>query len=261
MPTRAACRRTAGYGDDLARIHDAGFGFLAEAAAAVVVQELHRSGFSSGNTDNADNAANSMVVELGCGSGISSRILCDHGFRVFGSDMSPAMIALARKRVPEAEFVESPWLDIELPPCVAVTAIGEVLGYCFDEANCFAALQGLFGRVHRALAAGGLFVFDMPGPDRAPTGSHSSVHESADWTVGVQVTVDTSRTRLMRRITSNVADGRAFRRNVEEHCLLLIEPARITAALESEGFVVEVRHAYGERSLPQGLTAFFARSA
>lgn len=50
-------------------------------------------------------AANSLVLDLGCGAGCPvDRWLVDQGHRVIGLDISDAMIALARRSVPEAEY-------------------------------------------------------------------------------------------------------------------------------------------------------------
>ncbi len=49
-----------------------------------------------------------LIVDLGCGGGLSARAFSPEGYRVLGVDISPAAIAIARQRVPDAEFrVES----------------------------------------------------------------------------------------------------------------------------------------------------------
>ena len=48
--------------------------------------------------------APARVADLGCGTGTLARLLVDNGYTVDGLDFSPAMIELARKKVPEAEF-------------------------------------------------------------------------------------------------------------------------------------------------------------
>ena len=45
------------------------------------------------------------VLDLGCASGYQSKLLYDQGLDVVGLDLSPKMIAVAKKRVPNAEFV------------------------------------------------------------------------------------------------------------------------------------------------------------
>jgi len=47
----------------------------------------------------------SKVLDLGCASGYQSQLLCDQGLDVVGLDLSPRMIAVAKKRVPGARFV------------------------------------------------------------------------------------------------------------------------------------------------------------
>ena len=77
------------YDTDLAFIHDAGFGHVACAASDELLDMLKRQKINAGT-----------VVELGCGSGILSDRLAQAGFDVVGYDISPAMVELARKRVP-----------------------------------------------------------------------------------------------------------------------------------------------------------------
>ena len=78
---------TEAYRDDLAFIHDAGFGGFARAAAPVLVDRLHRTGITKG-----------LVIDLGCGSGILSHAMSLAGYDILGIDISPSMIAMARQR-------------------------------------------------------------------------------------------------------------------------------------------------------------------
>src|SRR3989344_8673859 len=45
------------------------------------------------------------VLDLGCASGYQSKLLKDEGLNVVGLDLSPKMIAIAKKRVPDVNFV------------------------------------------------------------------------------------------------------------------------------------------------------------
>lgn len=141
------------YRDDLAYIHDAGFGHLAKSAALMLIEELQHAGIQGG-----------IVVDMGCGSGIMARLLHEASHEVVGIDLSESLIDMSRNRVPEAVFRVGSFATEDIPPCVAVTAIGEVLNYAFDEANCTAVRASLFDRIYAALAPGGLLVFDMAGP-------------------------------------------------------------------------------------------------
>src|SRR5437016_1977977 len=81
------------YTRDLARIHDAGYVDFARAAAGVLLELAAPPG---------------VVVELGCGGGISSAIVARAGFDVVGIDASDDMLEIARERVPGATFVPAP---------------------------------------------------------------------------------------------------------------------------------------------------------
>ena len=56
-------------------------------------EAIHRVGLKAGQ----------RVLEVGCGSGVFLRAAADRGARVVGLDASPALLELARVRVPEAE--------------------------------------------------------------------------------------------------------------------------------------------------------------
>src|SRR5918995_1890319 len=106
------------YKEDLAHIHDAGFGGYALGSAPGILAILDR------NRTRED-----LVVDLGCGSGLWAQELTKAGYRVLGIDVSKQMIAIARRRVPEAEFRVGSQFDADIPPCYAVTAGSEVLNY------------------------------------------------------------------------------------------------------------------------------------
>src|SRR5438067_1992152 len=138
------------YRDDLAHIHDSGFGHYARNAAPLLFENLRSQGLHSG-----------LVIDLGCGSGILSEAIAASGYDVLGIDLSPEFIAMAKRRVPAGRFrVGSVWKE-ELPPCVAVAAVGEILNYMFDAEQGAEALGRLFRRVFDSLAPGGSLLFDI----------------------------------------------------------------------------------------------------
>ena len=237
------------YGDDLAFIHDAGFSRFAAAAASLSVEELRRRGIKSG-----------CVVELGCGSGVSSKIFREAGFDVVGFDISKSLIRLAREHVPDAEFRVASFVKAPIPPCVAVTAISEVLNYAFDPENSSVARSNLFHRVHEALVSGGLLVFDMAEPARAPAKSfqRSFVLDDA-WAVLVETEENNDKTLLTRRITSFRRQDELYRRNSETHRLQLVERAEIVHQLQRAGFSVQVVECYGAQQLLPGTAGFLAK--
>jgi SAM-dependent methyltransferase len=239
----------AAYQSDLAYIHDRGFGFFAENAAPVVLDHLHRAGLDRG-----------LAIDLGCGSGILAEHLSAAGYDVLGFDISPAMIALARRRAPQARFRTQSFVVAELPPCIAVTAIGEILNYCFDPANTVESLAKLFGRVYDALCPGGLLVFDVAEPGRVPgSGSQRAWRDGEDWAVLVAADEDRETGLLTRRITSFRKVGKLYRRHDEVHQLRLLRRAELATLLREAGFRVRVLRSYGSFRFPPGCVGFVAR--
>lgn len=237
------------YRYDLAYIHDAGFGHLAASAAPVAIEELKRAGIHHGT-----------VVDLGCGSGITSRLLCDAGYEVVGIDLSEPLIEMACKRVPDAAFRRGSFTTADIPPCVAVMAIGEVFNYAFDTANSTAVRAKAFDRIYAALAPGGLLLFDMAGHARAPSRSPQRTFAlGPDWAVLVEAEADPANSLLTRHITTFRKLGELYRRDFEVHQLQLVDPVEIVTLLQRIGFSVQTLACYGSLPLPQGLVGFLAR--
>jgi SAM-dependent methyltransferase len=237
------------YGEDLAYIHDAGFGDVAAAAAEWLVGELRRIGFASGT-----------VTDLGCGSGILAARLAQAGYSVLGVDVSPAFVEMARRRVPSARFVVDSFVSAELPRSVAIVAVGEVLNYGFDEANGRDAWRALFGRCSAALAPGGIVVCDMAGPSRASAASGAArTVAGPGWSVSASSTVDRSGRVLTRRITTDRVVAGKRRRKHETHRLLLAEAAEVLGALRSAGLQAQTLSSYGGHGLPEGVSVFIGR--
>ncbi len=235
------------YREDLAYVHDAGFLGLAENAAPVLSEALRHGGLESG-----------LVVDLCCGSGPLSRRLSDAGYDVLGLDISGAMIDMARERVPQGRFVEGAILSQELPPCVAVAAVGECFNYLFDEGNTEEGLRDLLGRIHAALLPGGVLIFDVAGPGRAPARPQTHA-EGDDWAVLATAEEDGESGILTRRITTFRKVGELYRRDEEVHHLRLIRRDATAVQLRDLGFLVRVLDGYGEMRFPQGLTGFLAQ--
>lgn len=98
------------------------------------------------------------MLDLCCGSGDLTVALHAAGFKVTGLDGSAEMLAFARARVPEAEFVLEDARGFHFDK-----AFDAVLS-TFDSMNHILVLEELecvFGNVYRALDEDGLFVFDM----------------------------------------------------------------------------------------------------
>ena len=235
------------YKNDLAYIHDTGFGDFARTSAPWLLETLRANGIDKG-----------LVVDLGCGSGIWARELSHAGYGVLGIDISPAMIEIARKRVPRAEFRTGSLLRAKLPTCAAVTSLGECLNYMFDRSNSIAQLRGVFERVYSALKPGGLFIFDIaePGRGKGPTQRH---RQGKDWAV-LSDTVEAPETNLLtRRITTFRKRGENYVRGQEVHVLQLYGRSEVADELRRVGFRVRTLSSYGEQTMLVGCVAFMAR--
>lgn len=235
------------YKADLAYIHDAGFGDFAKNSAPALLEMLRDNGVNKG-----------LVVDLGCGSGLWARELSDAGYGVLGVDISPAMIAIARKRVPRGEFETGSLLKVKLPRCDAVTSLGECLNYLFDQSNSMSEVRRLFRRVYSALKPGGLFVFDIAEPGRGK-GPRQKYRQGPDWAVLVEVDEDARTNRLTRRITTFRKTGEMYRRDEEIHQLQLYKRGEVAKELRSVGFRVRSIGAYGAQRMIEGCVGFIAR--
>ena len=104
------------------------------------------------------------VLDLGCGAGVPSTQELARRFDVIGVDISPSQLDLARRNVPDAEFILGDFSDLQLPDgafggVVALYAVSHVPREQHGQ---------LFVDVFRWLAPGGLFLATLgaaDGPD------------------------------------------------------------------------------------------------
>lgn len=102
------------------------------------------------------------AVDLGCGTGNTLFPLARRGYRVTGVDISPQMIALARRKAKElgiaATFLVQDMRSFRLPGSVDLaTCFHDGLNYILDDED----LVRVFSRVQEHLTSEGLFVFDL----------------------------------------------------------------------------------------------------
>lgn len=236
-----------GYRPDLAYIHDVGYGDFALSATPGLLALLRRNGVTDG-----------LVIDLGCGSGLWARELCDAGYRVLGIDQSAAMLTIARQRVPEAEFRKASLFTARLPQCDAVTSLGECVNFLLDPMNNLTTLAKLFERVYDVLRPGGVFIFDVYEPNRFPGPRVCQAHRVGDdWAVLVRA--EETDTVLIRHITAFRRVGSLYRRSEEVHRLRLYPRDDLLRELRSAGFRVRTLRRFGEYRLSAARVAFVAR--
>ena len=232
------------YKTDVAWIHHVGFGDFARSAGAEVLKILRRAAIRGGT-----------LVDLGCGSGIFAAMAERAGFHVVGVDISPAMLALAKRESPNSQFIQSSLDKFSLPPCHVVTALGEPFNYGADRR--LSDLRRLFLRIARALRPGGKFLVDLILHEGEPM-NYRSWRAGRGWAVLWEAIEDRKRRTLTRHnITFRTAKGR-IRRGVERHTVQLFTRKQVEQALRVAGFKFVVSPRYGGWSLPPRRLAFVA---
>jgi len=170
------------------------------------------------------------------------------------------MIRLARRRAPRAEFRVASLFQADIPPCNAVTSLGECISYLFDTGNDDRALRQLFRRIFAALAPGGVFIFDVMEPGELGRATVARTFSEGDgWVTVVEKHEDRRQQTLTRRITTFRRDGDLYRRADEVHRVRLYDAARLAAELRRVGFRVRTARRYGDYALAKARVAFIAR--
>jgi SAM-dependent methyltransferase len=209
------------YDADLAWIHQQGY----EPALLKDVSRLHA-------ILRAHGVRKGRVIDLACGAGGWAAFLSRRGYDVLGIDLSPSMVALARRRAPNAAFVRASMTAARLPGCDAVTAFGEAINYLLGPG----AVRRLFLRISSALRPGGIFLFDLLEPLRTNTLRRTAVRVERDWALTASI-VEEARS-IVRRITWFRKTGRRYRRGFAVHRQTRHAPSDVAKWLRSAGLLV-----------------------
>ncbi len=108
------------------------------------------------------------VLDLACGTGSMSVLLAERGYSVLGADISEEMLTVAQQKAAAMEhnapyFVCQPMQRLRLPYEVdLVVCLLDSLNYLTNPEDC----KKTFSRVFRALAPGGVFLFDVNTPEK-----------------------------------------------------------------------------------------------
>ena len=97
------------------------------------------------------------VLELGCGAGLPMTAALAEGRRLTGVDISATQIALARRNVPAATFIQADLTTLDVPPASvdAVVAFYVLTHVPRDEH------AALLGRIRSWLRPGGVFIASL----------------------------------------------------------------------------------------------------
>ena len=233
------------YRNDLTYIHDQGYSLPAKEAASFIVELLQAKGLPTGR-----------ILDTGCGSGHSTAVFAKAGYTVIGIDRSPAMIRLARRRVPRGTFKISSRLTHAEGPWDAIVVIGEVVNYLPSRQ----ALQEMIRRTFETLRPGGYLALDIrtPPPPDAPQ-EWTNGQTGRDWAVIATSSVEPAQQHLTRTITTFRKVRAQWRRGKEIHRQRLYHPVEVLHWLRSEGFRVQMRCGYGQTQIFPGGKVFIAR--
>lgn len=231
------------YGSVLAEIHDRWFDSIAKAAARHVMTSVGREPLID-------------VLDLGCGGGILLREVSSGCRRLYGSDISPDMISIAKSRVPSADLKCEGVFDAHLPTVDVITMVGEVLSYASASQRDIASrLRHLFMSMASAIHEGGILVFDVLGTEHDYRGS--SFHDNDHWTVRTSVTQEND--IVSREIVSFIRRGTMFEKSIERHDLRCFDGGVLESLLTSAGFRVTRLAAYDDVEVLPGRLAFECR--
>lgn len=118
-------------------------------------------------------ARRGRLLDLGCGTGASLEPMVAQGWEAVGCDISPAMLALARSRLPDVGFVEADMRDLpDLGRFDLIWTLNDPVHYL----ESFADVAAMFAGVARSLDRAGVFVFDANtrlGYERQFVGTHA----------------------------------------------------------------------------------------
>lgn len=150
--------------------------------------------------------------------------------------------------------------DVELEPCEAILALGEPLTYHGPDIDADSRLRGFCERAARALAPGGLMIFDLIEAEGAPLDARRW-SSGDDWAILYETREDRAARRLTRYIETfrrPAADAMGHRRSREVHDVRTFETRDVEQWLDDAGFSVEIADRYGAYALAPRRRAFFA---
>ncbi|GGS52688.1 class I SAM-dependent DNA methyltransferase [Actinokineospora fastidiosa] len=113
------------------------------------------------------------VVEVGCGPGRIAAHLHGLGVDVSGIDLSPGMVAVARRTYPGLRFAVGTMTALDIPD----TALRGVVAWYSICHTPLDDLPAVFVELHRVLAPGGLLLLAFKAGDRKGRLSHAYGHD------------------------------------------------------------------------------------
>lgn len=235
------------YNEDLAYIHHEGFPSYEPAVAQEVLAHLEKQKITSGT-----------IIDLGCGGGRLLQMLSGKGFDLVGVDVSPSFLNTAQSLVPDATLVQGSVYEATLPPCVAVTSVGEVLSYVPTPEPHQHQLETLFSDVYGQLQSNGGFLFDLIIKDDDDPFFTHLWKTGQDWAAMAEARETADRAFIEREIISFRNSGQGYQRSEEMHYQEIFTSETILEMLKKVGFSVHLADGYGGMPVAPHRKAFYA---
>ena len=180
-----------------------------------------------------------FLLDAACGTGAMSVRFAELGCRVVGSDVSPAMLALAQQRA-RAHGVAVPFVEQDMR-ALAAHKKADVVTACCDGVNYLLSLADVskfFRAAKRALRPGGLLLFDVSSAYKlARVLDGETFGEARENAAYLWQNVFDPDTRLLEmNLSFFVREGALYRRFDETHVQRAHTREELDALLLQEGF-------------------------
>lgn len=187
----------------------------------------------------------SVIAELGCGTGSVTIPLAERGYRVYGIDLSEAMLSIAQSKsgggLYNAAF-EPIWLQQDMTEWELAEPVDAVVSFCdclnyVTEAD---QVADVFRQTYSGLKPGGLFLFDVhtPATLAAYADNQPYVYNEPDLSYIWECAFDEELICIDHELTffAREADGKRYTRFDETHTQRAYPLEQLQAMLEEAGF-------------------------
>ncbi len=178
------------------------------------------------------------IIDLGCGTGASTRWLVKQGYNIIGIDSSPSMLAVARSTI-AAQGVGLQWVDGDASTVATIHDLDIVIA--FDIMNEFATLRDVeaaISHIAKALPAEKIFAFDLHTIEGMAADANKTVilQNDAAFMSVVESIYDHERQTLTENITLFDRQQVGWQRVITSHQLRGYPIQAVIALLHRAGF-------------------------
>lgn len=191
------------------------------------------------------------IADLACGTGCTTLPLASRGYRVYGIDLSSAMLQKALEKARQmaesqsltVNFLEQDMRELYLPePMDLVTCYHDGLNYILELEQ----LKVVFNRVFDSLRPGGLFIFDLNAVEKlSAAGGDVTFVDDTDMSLIWETSYDKGRDVWEIRLTGFLKKGEMYEKFIEEHSEKSYKNHEALQTLSDSGFeVLDVYHGF-----------------